>query len=213
MKKDQGLFIVVEGIEGAGKSTVMEYIRAYLTERKLPFVMTREPGGTQIAEAIRLVLLDYYEEPMAEDTELMLMFASRAQHIAQLIKPAIAEGKIVVSDRFSDASFAYQGAGRGIDQMRIAELAHWVKGDLRPDATILLDLPAEIGLERIQARASAPDRIEQEELSFFERVRESYLARAKEYASEYHIVDATQTIDAVQTAVKEILDHVIQVAE
>lgn len=204
-----GIFITVEGIEGAGKSTVIDFIRRYLTQKQCDFVITREPGGTQIAEAIRLVLLDYYEEPMAEDTELMLMFASRAQHIAQVIKPGIANGQFVISDRFTDASFAYQGAGRGIDEKRIAALEAWVQGDLRPDVTILLDLPAEIGLQRIQKREGGPDRIEQEELAFFERVREGYLDRARKYPKQYHVVNATATLQGVEQAVQDILDSVM----
>lgn len=210
MSKKQGLFITIEGIEGAGKSTAINFIQSYFAAKKIELVVTREPGGTQIAEAIRLVLLDYYEEPMAEDTELLLMFASRAQHIAQVINPSIALGKFVLSDRFTDASFAYQGAGRGIPEERIAVLEKWVQGNLKPDMTILLDVPAKIGLSRIQKRIDTPDRIEQEEIDFFERVRQCYLDRAEKYSNQYRVIDSEQSLDKVKADLIKLLDSILQ---
>ncbi len=209
MAKKRGLFITIEGIEGAGKSTAISFIQSYFESKNIELVVTREPGGTQIAEAIRFVLLDYYEESMAEDTELLLMFASRAQHITQVIKPSIASGQFVLSDRFTDASFAYQGGGRGIPEKRIAILESWVQGELRPDITLLLDVSAKIGLSRIQKRQDAPDRIEQEELDFFERVRQSYLDRSLRYADQYRTIDAGESLEEVQGSIKKVLDDVI----
>lgn len=203
-----GKLITVEGIEGAGKSTIVECIKHYLQQKGMRFVLTREPGGTEIAEAIRQLLLAHYEEKMAEDSELLLMFASRAQHIASVITPAMSEGKIVVSDRFTDASFAYQGAGRGIAESRIAELEHWVLKTLRPNLTILLDLPVELGLERAKGRSNL-DRIESETKQFFERVRAGYLDRAKRFPERYRIIDATQPVETVKQAIIAILQEFI----
>jgi dTMP kinase len=200
-----GKFITVEGIEGAGKSSMIQFIAEYLQERQVDFVLTREPGGTEIAEHIRQVLLDYYEEKMAEDTELMLMFAARAQHLHHVIRPALKANKIVICDRFTDTSFAYQGGGRGIDADRIAALETWVQRGLDPDLTILLDVPADIGMERALKR-SAPDRIEQEQLHFFERARDAYLARAQSFKDRFRVVDATNDFKVVVAKVKKIIN-------
>jgi dTMP kinase len=198
-------FITLEGIEGAGKSTAMRRIQQWLQQAGIQYVATREPGGTEIAEAIRQLLLQHHEEPMSSDTELLLMFASRAQHLAQLIRPALQRGQWVVCDRFTDASYAYQGGGRGIDTARIADLETWVQGSLRPDRIFLLDLPAELGLQRISRRRSA-DRIEVEKICFFERVRQAYLARAHQDPARYVIIDASRTIDEVQQQINAALD-------
>ncbi len=206
----QGFFITVEGVEGAGKSTAMKFIEAHLRENDIDVVVTREPGGTEIAEVIRHVLLDHHEEVMAEDTELLLMFASRAQHIVQVIKPNLLKGKTVLCDRFTDASFAYQGGGRCIPEARIAALEAWVLGDFRPDITILLDLPSEIGVSRVRGRGQL-DRIETEELAFFNRVRECYLDRAKQYAERYRLINAEQSIAEVKQALLNLFNKEILV--
>jgi len=175
----KGKFITIEGSEGAGKSTNIQYIKDYLDEKKINFIATREPGGTPVAEKIRDLLLDKQNTSLCEDSELLLMFAARAQHLNELIIPALQAGKWVISDRFTDASYAYQGGGRGLSWRKIAQLEQWVQGDLRPDATILLDIPVEQGMERVRQRG-AIDRFEQEQLSFFKRIREAYLKLACE---------------------------------
>ncbi len=201
-----GKFITIEGIEGTGKSTIAQYIKNHLQECGSDAVLTREPGGTEIAEAIRKLLLNQYEEKMAEDTELLLFFAGRAQHIATVIRPALEMGRVVISDRFTDASFAYQGAGRGISVDRLKTLAHWVLKDLKPDLTILLDVPVEIGLARAKGR-SIFDRIESETVAFFERVRQGYLNLAKQFPERYRIIDANQSLDVVKKQVINIINE------
>ena len=209
-KTNKPLFITLEGVEGVGKSTSRDFIEKYLTEKNIPLCVTREPGGTEIAEKIREVLLAQYEETMTAETELLLMFAARAQHIASVIKPALAENKWVLSDRFTDASFAYQGGGRGLPSSRIEIIEQWVQGDLQPDITILLDAPVELALARAQAR-SEPDRIEKEKRDFFERIRAAYLKRAQQHPQRFHLVDASQSVEQVQEALREILEkHVSQ---
>jgi len=200
----KGLFITLEGIEGAGKSTIAAFMRDWLTRQNIVYISTREPGGTPIAEAIRHVLLEHHTEKMCADTELLLMFASRAQHLGELIVPALDRGEWVISDRFTDASYAYQGGGRGVDIERIAQIENWVQKDLRPDRVILLDLPVELAMSRIRQREHN-DRIEQEKFSFFERVRKVYLKRASVYPERYVVIDATLTIDQVQLKVAETL--------
>lgn len=207
---NQGLFITFEGIEGAGKSTLMRLAAEYLQKHQINFIQTREPGGTVIAEAIREIVLPHrFEEKMAVETEVLLMFASRAQHLARVIRPAISEGKVVLCDRFTDTSFAYQGAGRGIPEERIVALANWVHPDIHPDFTILVDVPIEIGLARAKKR-SVLDRIEKETKDFFERVRAYYLDRAKRYINIYHIIDGTLSLEVMQKKIdlflkKEVL--------
>ena len=205
----RGIFITVEGIEGVGKSTQVNFIKSLLEKTNIPHLITREPGGTPIAEEIRQVLLAHHAEKMVPDAELLLMFASRAQHLAALILPALNEGKLVVSDRFTDATYAYQGGGRGIDKTRIATLEQWVQGMLRPDAVLLLDAPVTLALSRTKRRKNGPDRFEAEKEEFFERIREGYLARAKADAHRYHIIDASQSMQAVQQQLATILENII----
>jgi len=168
MKK--GLFITLEGGEGAGKSTQLAYIRQRLEAAGVTLHVTREPGGTPLGEQIRELLLDHRQTDMATDTELLLMFAARAQHLAERIRPALAAGEWVLCDRFTDATYAYQGGGRGIDSQRIAVLENWVQGTLRPDLTLLLDLPVNVGMARANGRGEL-DRFEREQQAFFDRVR------------------------------------------
>ena len=160
----QGKFITLEGGEGAGKSTNISFIQDYLQQRDIEVVLTREPGGTALSEQIREILLDHKQDNMNSDTELLLMFAARAQHLAEVIRPALQAGRWVICDRFTDATYAYQGGGRGIATARIAQLEQWVQGELRPDMTLIFDLPVQTGLERAGNRSS-PDRFEQEDLS------------------------------------------------
>ncbi|NQD93299.1 dTMP kinase, partial [Pseudomonas sp. CrR25] len=184
-----GLFITLEGPEGAGKSTNRDYLAARLVERGIEVLLTREPGGTPLAERVRELLLAPSDEPMAADTELLLMFAARAQHLAQVIRPALARGCVVICDRFTDATYAYQGGGRGVAEARIAILENFVQDGLRPDLTLVFDLPVEVGLARAVARGRL-DRFEQEGRGFFEAVRQAYLRRAGADPQRYRILDA-----------------------
>ena len=195
-----GYFISFEGIDGAGKSTHIEAFRKLLQDRypNKEVVMTREPGGTALGEQLRILLLD---APMNLETEALLMFAARREHLAQVIEPALTAGKIVISDRFTDASFAYQGGGRGLSLSKLNDLEQWVQGRpdgsiLQPDLTILFDLPGEVAEAR-RSKVRAPDKFEKMDLSFFERVRQEYLRRAKEDSGRFHLVDATQTPEAI----------------
>ncbi len=200
----KGLFITLEGGEGAGKSTQLAYIRQRIEAAGIPLHVTREPGGTPLAEQIRALLLDHREESMASDTELLLMFAARAQHLAQLIRPTLARGEWVLCDRFTDATYAYQGGGRGIDFDRIEVLEDWVQGELRPDLTLLLDLPVEVGMARAGQRGEL-DRFEREQRDFFERVRAAYLVRAEQEPGRFRIIDAAQDIVGVQRQIDAVL--------
>jgi len=200
-----GKFITIEGGEGVGKSSNIAFILSYLKERNVNTISTREPGGTVISEKIRSLLLDANNKSMVSDTELLLMFAARAQHLDELIKPSLENNNWVLCDRFTDATYAYQGGGRGISMTRIAELENWVQGTLRPDLTILLDLPIEIGMKRASER-SEPDRIEKEQNSFFESVRQTYLNMAKTSPERYRIIDASQTLDNVQKDIAKVLE-------
>jgi dTMP kinase len=200
-------FITIEGIEGMGKSTAIRYLQKLLEAKKINYVATREPGGTPIAEAIRQVLLQHYAEKMEVVTELLLMFASRAQHIHTVIKPALQAERWVLCDRFTDASYAYQGGGRQIASDKIAVLENLVQSDLNPDIVILLDAPVSIGLERM-ARRYNKDRIEQEKVDFFQRVRDAYLVRAKQFPERYHIVNAAQSIHQVQKQLQVIFEMI-----
>jgi len=202
----RGRFITLEGGEGAGKSTQLQTVAACLTAAGIPFLTTREPGGTPRAEAIRGLLLSPGEaEPMASETELLLMFAARAQHVKQRIEPALAAGTWVLCDRFTDATRAYQGGGRGLDLSQIEALAAWVHGDCWPDLTLLLDVPAAQGLARAEKR-SAKDRIEQEALAFFERVRAHYLAQAAAEPTRFRVIDAAPAEAAVTAQVMAAMD-------
>ena len=199
----RGVFISIEGGEGAGKSTVMAALSEALAAGGREVVLTREPGGTPEGEAIRGLLLDPGNH-LRPETELLLMFASRAQLVRQLIEPALARGAAVVADRFTDASFAYQGGGRGLDAGRIAELERWAAG-IKPDLTFLLDVGVAEGLARARSRGGEPDRIERERSDFFERVRATYLARAAAEPARFRVIDASQPADAVRRAVLEAL--------
>ena len=202
-----GFFITFEGIDGAGKSTHVDSFRNLMQERhpNKEVVMTREPGGTALGEQLRNLLLD---APMNIETEALLMFAARREHIAQVIEPALAAGKIVLSDRFTDASFAYQGGGRGLSLDKLNHLERWVQGRpdgtlLQPNLTILFDLPGEIAEAR-RSKVRAPDKFEKMDLDFFERVRQEYLRRAKADPKRFHIVDATKTPEAIWDGLKLI---------
>ncbi len=192
-----GRFITVEGGEGVGKTTNLDFIESLLRESGHDVIRTREPGGTPLAESVRELLLAPREESVAELTELLLVFAARAQHIEQVIKPALARGQWVLCDRFTDATYAYQGAGRGMDTDAIATLEQLVQQDLRPDLTLLLDVPVEIGMARASAR-SAPDRFESEQLNFFELVRAEYLRRAAAEPERFTVIDASPSLADVQ---------------
>ncbi|MCE4071822.1 MULTISPECIES: dTMP kinase [Pseudomonas] len=204
-----GLFITLEGPEGAGKSTNREYLAERLRERGIEVQLTREPGGTPLAERIRELLLDPSDEKMAVDTELLLVFAARAQHIAGVIRPALERGAVVLCDRFTDATYAYQGGGRGLPVERIAQLESFVQGSLRPDLTLVFDLPVEIGLSRAAARGRL-DRFEQEGRAFFEAVRNTYLDRARAEPARYHILDAAQTLPEVQRDLDGLLPILLE---
>ncbi|MDN4500429.1 dTMP kinase [Pseudomonas mosselii] len=204
-----GLFITLEGPEGAGKSTNRDYLAARLREQGVDVVMTREPGGTPLAERIRELLLAPSEERMAVDTELLLMFAARAQHLAEVIRPALARGAVVLCDRFTDATYAYQGGGRGLPVERIAILEAFVQGALRPDLTLVFDLPVEVGLARAAARGRL-DRFEQEGQAFFEAVRQAYLQRAGQQPQRYRLLDAAQPLSAVQQAIDALVPGILE---
>ncbi|EJO92838.1 thymidylate kinase [Ectopseudomonas mendocina DLHK] len=204
-----GLFITLEGPEGAGKSTNREYLAERLREQGVDVVLTREPGGTPLAERIRELLLDPSDEPMAADTELLLVFAARAQHLQQVIRPALAKGSVVLCDRFTDATYAYQGGGRGLSIERIAQLEQFVQGELRPDLTLIFDLPVEIGLARAAARGRL-DRFEQEGRGFFEAVRQAYLQRAAQAPQRYRVLDAGQTLAQVQADIDALLPSLLE---
>jgi dTMP kinase len=209
MTARRGRFITVEGTEGAGKSSNIEFIRQQLEARGIEVVLSREPGGTPLAEEIRDLLLRTRDESVCEDAELLLMFAARAQHIARLIKPALECGRWVLCDRFTDATFAYQGAGRGVDLQRIRTLESLVQGALRPDCTFLLDLPVELGLERARKR-SLPDRFEQEKQAFFERVRAGYLARVAAEPQRFAVIDAAGALEQVREQIVVHLERLYQ---
>jgi len=203
------LFITLEGCEGVGKTSNMEFIKSLLQQKGIDFIETREPGGTPLGEALRAMLLGEDFKGMADDTELMLMFAARAEHVAQLIKPALAQGQWVLCDRFTDATYAYQGGGRELDVQRIAGLENWVLGDLRPDLTLLLDAPIAVGRERAGKR-STPDRFEQELDDFFKRVRQAYLARAQAEPERIKVIDAEGDLASVQLQINAIFDGLFQ---
>ncbi len=203
-----GKFISLEGIEGVGKSTALKFLSQQLTARQIAYIINREPGGTEISEAIRQILLRHYSENMAVDTELLLMFACRAQNLQQVIKPALQQGKWILSDRFTDASFAYQGYGRGMAENRIEVLAHWVHADLQPDITFLLDAPVTISMARLQNR-QAKDRFEIEKIEFFEKVRKGYLQLAAKYPQRYRVISANRPLVQVQQQLVHELDKII----
>ena len=202
-----GRFITVEGIEGVGKTTNIEFIRQQLQAAGRDVVLTREPGGTPLGEAIRGLLLDPAYTGMDSTCELQLMFAARAEHLARLVWPALEAGRWVLCDRFTDATYAYQGGGRGIDTGVIARLEELVQGDFRPHLTLLLDVPVEVGLARAGKRG-ALDRFEQEKVEFFERVRAAYLEMANQYEDRYRIIDAGLPLEQVQQQLSDVLNLV-----
>lgn len=200
----RGKFITLEGVEGAGKTTQLNLAHAYLEATGKQVLVTREPGGTPVGEDIRTLLLTQRPQTMAENTELLLVFAARAEHIHQVICPALAAGCWVLCDRFTDATYAYQGGGRGIPAARIAILEDWVQGGLCPDLTFVFDLPVEQGLQRIRQRGQT-DRFEGEQLTFFERVRQVYLERAAGNPHRYRIIDATRSPSKVHAEIQRLL--------
>jgi len=206
--KNKGLFITLEGGEGAGKSTSMAFMQRYLEEGGLQVITTREPGGTELGEALRELLLHRHDQPTGVDAELLMIFAARAQHLEEVVRPALAAGRWVLCDRFTDATYAYQGGGRGVSTGRIAELEQWVQGELRPDLTVLFDLPVHVGMQRAQQR-SAPDRFEKEGEGFLEKIRQCYLDIAKTYPQRVRVIDASKTPAEVQSQLLTVLDIVL----
>lgn len=198
----RGLFVTVEGGEGVGKSTNLVFLKNYLSNNGIEVVITREPGGTHLGEEIRELLLQVRREQVDAMAELLLIFAARAQHIRELIEPALAAGKWVLCDRFTDATYAYQCGGRGVELKTVRRLEELVQGNLRPDYTVLLDVAVEIGMDRARGRGDL-DRFEQETLDFFERVRSSYLEQAKNSNGRYRLIDAGRSLDEVQ---RELLE-------
>ncbi|MGX5201929.1 dTMP kinase [Aliikangiella sp. IMCC44632] len=207
MKKAQ--FISLEGSEGVGKSTSLLFVKEYLESQGFNVLVTREPGGTPLAEDIRHLLLEKRTEKVESETELLLMFAARYQHVEQVIKPALAEGTWVLCDRFVDASYAYQGGGRGIPYEKLAQLEQWCLNSFEPDLTLLLDMCVKDALERTKARGEA-DRFEIEKITFFEKIRAAYLNRAKQASERIKVIDAAQSQPQVQLAIKNLLAQFIQ---
>lgn len=204
----RGLFITLEGVEGAGKSSNVPFIRDWCERQGRPVLVTREPGGTPLGEQIRELLLHKQDLAVSHDAETLLMFAARAQHLHAVIAPALAAGKIVLCDRFTDATYAYQGGGRGLPVARIHALEEWVQQGLQPDLTLLFDLPVELGLQRANRR-SAADRFERERHDFFARVRDAYLARAAHEPARIRVIDAAQSPLEVQAAIATLLEEAL----
>jgi dTMP kinase len=199
-----GKFITVEGGEGVGKSTNIDLICDLIRQRGRVVLKTREPGGTPTAERIRDMLLEHGDEPLPDEAELLLFFAARSLHIHNLIRPALKAGTWVVCDRFTDATRAYQGCGRGVDRARIEALAEWVHGDLQPELTVLLDAPPEVGMQRARKRGET-DRLEIEQVDFYRRVREGYLRQAAAEPGRFAVIDASQPLDRVQVDIERAL--------
>jgi dTMP kinase len=202
---ERGKFITIDGVEGAGKSTQITFICDYLKAKGVNVILTREPGGTDVGEKIRTLLLSNSTGKMHADTELMLMFAARNEHIQNKIMPALKQGDWVLSDRFTDASYAYQGGGRGLDVERIAQLEQWVLQDFIPDMTLLLDVPVEIGMSRVESRGKK-DRIELEATDFFNRVRQAYIDRSEQFPERIKLIDSSQTVEHTKQQIKVVLD-------
>ena len=205
MNDARGVLVTLEGIEGVGKSTQAQFVADYFRRYGHPVVLTREPGGTPVGEAIRRILLDTDQGGMADLTELLLLFAARADHLQRVIRPALLANQIVVCDRFTDASYAYQGAGRGIDKADIDAIKKVVVGGLEPHLTLLLDAPAEVGLARADRRGEK-DRFEQEEVAFFDAVRRCYLELAEQQPRRFQVIDAARPIDQVQEQISTALE-------
>jgi len=201
----RGKFITIDGLEGAGKSTQIDFIKKYLSARNRDVFLTREPGGTDLGERLRVLLLDKKIDAMNPDTELLLMFAARNEHVKKVIVPKLEQGVWVISDRFTDASYAYQGGGRRIPLERIGELEQWTLQDFVPDMTFLLDLDVELGLSRVEQRGEK-DRFEEEHKDFFNKVREIFSNRASKYPERIKLIDASKNIDETSSQIKKILD-------
>lgn len=204
------MFITFEGIEGVGKTTHLKWMAAALSKAGIEVLTTREPGGTPMGEEIRDILLAHRNERVAPLTELLLMFAARAQHVDTIIQPALKRGCWVLCDRFVDASYAYQGGGRGIETTLIEKLEKLVLADFKPDLTLLFDAPVSVGLSRVKGRGGIQDRFEQEKLDFFERVRLAYKARADQDPLRHKIIDASESIEAIQKGLQDITDQLIK---
>lgn len=202
-----GKFITLEGIDGAGKSTQLAWIVELLQQAGLQPVVTREPGGTPLGERVRALLLDK-SMTMHAETEALLMFAARREHLDKVILPALQQGQWVISDRFTDASFAYQGGGRGLDQAKLGILERWVQGELQPDLTLYFDVPVEIGQQRVRQVKDA-DRFEQEQAGFFQRVRNAYLDRARQFPNRIQIIDSSQPLTEVKAAVEQTVQRLL----
>lgn len=200
----RGKFITLEGMDGAGKSTHIPHILEHFRARGLEVVSTREPGGTELGERLRELLL---HEAMHPETEALLMFAARREHLAQVIEPALQRGAYVVSDRFADASFAYQCGGRGVDFEKMSELERWVQGGLQPDLTLLFDVPVEVSLQRL-ATARSPDKFESEDTAFFKRIRDTYLRRAEHFPYRFRIIDSNQPMPQVVEAINRVISSI-----
>lgn len=201
-----GKFITLEGSEGAGKSTNLKFIASWLEAKGVEVITTREPGGTELGEAIRGLLLDSKYKEMTSDTELLLMFAARTQHVQEKILPALGRGVWVISDRFTDASYAYQGSARGLGFNRVAELENWSLQGFKPDLTLVFDLDPKIGMQRVSSRGNEIDRFEQEKLDFFTKVRQGYLQRAEQNPQSYKVLDAQLSLEEVQQQIEEQLE-------
>ena len=202
----RGRFLTLEGVEGAGKSTSLGFIQKILGSAGIPHMVTREPGGTALGEALREIMLHSDCTPICTDSELLMMFAARAQHLAERIRPALESGTWVVCDRFTDATYAYQGGGRGIPDERIAALEDWVQGSLRPDLTLLFDIAVDQGLARAGQR-STPDRFEREKREFFERVRQHYLAAAGREPGRIRVIDGALPPAGVEDRIRAVLQE------
>jgi dTMP kinase len=205
MSVNQGKLITLEGGEGVGKTTSLGFIRGYLESRGVSIVTTREPGGTGLAEHIRTLLLNQADEAITPGAELLLIFAARAQHLAHVIQPALARGQWVLCDRFTDATYAYQGGGRGLPVSAIEWLERFVQEDLRPNLTLLLDAPVEIGMARAISRNAELDRFEQERRVFFDRVREAYQAQALRHPERIRVINADTPLNVVQAQIEKAL--------
>jgi dTMP kinase len=209
MPVDRGKFITLEGGEGVGKTTNLAFVNKYLVDNNINVVVTREPGGTELAEKIRTLLLTKEQEVLTDHAELLLVFAARAQHIHRVIIPALTNGDWVLCDRFTDATYAYQGSGRGMKTDTIAWLENFIQGQFRPDLTLLLDAPEKIGLARAKSRNQQADRFESEQIEFFTKVRNGYLQRAASNPGRIKVVDAEQSLDKVQDQLKQYLDTLL----
>lgn len=206
--RPRGLFITVEGGEGVGKSTNIAYLKDYLESHGVELTVTREPGGTRLGEEVRALLVEEREEAVDPMAELLLIFAARAQHLSRVIEPALAAGRWVLCDRFTDATYAYQSGGRGLEAARVRRLEQLVQGELRPDFTLLFDAPVELGMERARDRGDL-DRFEQEAVDFFERVRRTYLRLARESSGRFRVIDASLPLEEVREQLHGISEELL----